>query len=437
MIIIQQILFVLITAAAIFFFAKRVRTISQNIQLGRPEDRSDRPGERFKNMTLFALGQKKMFQRIVPAVFHFLIYIGFILINIEIAEIFLDGLTGKHRVLSGLIGPIYPVAIGFFELLAVGVIVACIVFLARRDLVKLSRFWKREMEGWPHLDARIILWVELALMVALLVMNAADYQLQQLGEPHYPQVGAFAVSQFIAPLFSGLSEGALLTIERAAWWMHWIGILAFLNYIPFSKHFHIFLAFPNTFYGDLKTRGEMRDMPEIANEVKAMMDVSGQTQADPLPEDFRFGAKDATDLTWKNLMDAYSCTECGRCTDECPASQTGKLLSPRKIMMDTRDRIEEIGELKKAGETDEKTLYGDYILKEEIMACTTCNACVQACPVNINPLDIIYQVRRYIAMEEAGTPQEWNTMFTSMENNQAPWQFNPSDRMNWAENLEE
>ena len=430
--ILQQIIFFIVTGIAIYFFAKRIKTISRNIQLGKSEDRSNNSGARWKNMFLFALGQRKMFQRMVPAVFHFIIYIGFLLINLEVLEIFLDGITGKHRILSGFLGPIYPIAIGFFELLAVGVIIACIVFLIRRDGIKLSRFWKKEMEGWPALDARIILWVELALMTALLVMNATDFNLQSLDPEHYHPVGGFAVSQFIAPLFSGLGKGALIGIERTAWWFHWLGILAFLNYVPFSKHFHIMIAFPNTYFGDLKDAGEMRDMPEIANEVKAMMDMSGQTQVDPLPEDFRFGAKDADDLTWKNLMDSYSCTECGRCTDECPANQTGKLLSPRKIMMDTRDRIEEIGKLKETNATDEKSLYGDFITKEELLACTTCNACVQACPVNINPLDIILQLRRFVAMEEASTPGEWNTMFTSMENNMAPWQFNPADRLNWA-----
>ena len=434
--IIQQILFVVVTAIAGTIFYKRVAKISSNIQLGRAENRSDQPAKRFKNMSLFALGQKKMFQRIVPAILHLLIYVGFILINIEVAEIFIDGISGKHRIFAKPLGGLYKVAISFFELLAVGVIVACVVFLIRRDLLKLSRFWKQEMKGWPHLDANIILWVELVLMIALLVMNAADYNLQQLGADHYPQTGKFAVSQFIAPMLSGLSETALIGLERGMWWLHWLGILAFLNYIPYSKHFHIFIAFPNTYFGSLEPTGEIRDMPAVANEVKAMMDPSGGTNAEPLPENFRFGAKDANDLSWKNLMDAYSCTECGRCTDQCPANQTGKLLSPRKIMMDTRDRIEEIGNLKE-GETDNKALYGDYISKEELMACTTCQACVQACPVNINPLDIIYQLRRYVVMEEADTPTEWNSMFTSMENNMAPWQFNPADRLNWADELKD
>ena len=434
--IIQQILFVVVTAIAGTIFYKRVAKISSNIQLGRAENRSDQPAKRFKNMSLFALGQKKMFQRIVPAILHLLIYVGFILINIEVAEIFIDGISGKHRIFAKPLGGLYKVAISFFELLAVGVIVACVVFLIRRDLLKLSRFWKQEMKGWPHLDANIILWVELVLMIALLVMNAADYNLQQLGADHYPQTGKFAVSQFIAPMLSGLSETALIGLERGMWWLHWLGILAFLNYIPYSKHFHIFIAFPNTYFGSLEPTGEIRDMPAVANEVKAMMDPSGGANAEPLPENFRFGAKDANDLSWKNLMDAYSCTECGRCTDQCPANQTGKLLSPRKIMMDTRDRIEEIGTLKE-GETDNKALYGDYISKEELMACTTCQACVQACPVNINPLDIIYQLRRYVVMEEADTPTEWNSMFTSMENNMAPWQFNPADRLNWADELKD
>lgn len=428
----QQILFVFVTFLGFFIFGKRISTITKNIKLGKDEDRSGDELARFKNMTLFALGQKKMFQRIVPAVLHFMVYIGFILINIEVLEIIIDGVTGHHRIFSSLLGGVYTFAIGFFELLGVGVIIACVIFLIRRDFLKLSRFWKKEMKGWPHIDANIILYVEIILMTALLIMNAADLNIQALDAAHYPKTGNFLVSQFIAPIFSGLPEFALIAIERLMWWFHWIGILLFLNYVPYSKHFHIMIAFPNTYFGSLQANGEMRDMPEIANEVKAMMDPTAAA-GEPLPEDFRFGAKDANDLTWKNLMDSYSCTECGRCTSQCPANQTGKLLSPRKIMMDTRDRIEEIG---KNTLTDEKSLYGDYISKEELMACTTCNACVQACPVNINPLDIILQLRRYVAMEEANTPQEWNAMFTSMENNMAPWQFNPADRMNWADDLE-
>ncbi len=427
---IQQLLFVLVAGIAIYFFSKRLSTIIANIRLGKAENLNNHPQERLQNMVLFALGQKKMFRNWVPGILHFMVYAGFILINIEVLEIFIDGVLGKHRVFAKPLGSFYTFSISFFELLGVGVIIACIIFLLRRNLFKVSRFWKKEMEGWPFLDANIILWVEIVLMMALLIMNAADLQLQSLESPHYVDTGKFLVSQLLAPFFSGFSESSLIAIERGMWWTHLIGILLFLNYVPYSKHLHIFFAFPNTYYGSLKPKGEMRNMPEIANEVKAMMDMSGQTEVDPLPEDFRFGVKDADDLTWKSLLDAYSCTECGRCTAACPANQTGKLLSPRKIMMDTRDRIEEIGQLQ--GEKDEKSLYGDYISKEELLACTTCNACVQECPVNINPLDIILQMRRYVAMEEASTPPEWNTMFTSLENNMAPWQFNPADRMNWA-----
>jgi len=431
---VQQIIFVLVLGLAGFVFGKRLRAIIHNIKLGREDDRSGDTGIRFKNMTLFALGQKKMFRNWIPAVLHFVVYLGFILINIEILEIIVDGLLGKHRIFAEPLGSLYTVAISFFEILGVGVIIACIILLIRRNLFKVSRFWKKEMEGWPFLDANIILWVEIVLMSALLIMNAADLNLQSLGADHYVSTGKFAVSQFIAPLFSGFSESSLIGIERGMWWAHLLGILAFLNYVPYSKHLHIFFAFPNTYYGDLNSKGEMENMEEIANEVKMMLDPSAASDAPPLPEDFRFGAKDADDLTWKNLLDAYSCTECGRCTDACPANQTGKLLSPRKIMMDTRDRIEEIGKNKKSEATeDSKSLYGDYVSKEELMACTTCNACVQECPVNINPLDIILKMRRYVAMEEAGTPSEWNTMFTSMENNFAPWQFSPDDRMKWVE----
>ncbi len=431
---IQQIVFVIVLATAISLFYLKIRSITRNVKLGKSEPRNDNTGIRFKNMILVAFGQKKMFRNFIPAILHFVVYVGFILINIEVLEIFLDGLLGKHRILSQPLGSIYTLAISFFEVLGVGVIIACTIFLLRRNLFKVSRFWKKEMEGWPFLDANIILWVEIVLMAALLLMNAADLNLQKLDPDHYHKTGNFLVSGLVAPLFSGLGKAPLIGLERGMWWLHLLGILAFLNYVPFSKHLHILFAFPNTFYGDLESKGKMKNMPEIANEVKMMMDPAAAGNAEPLPEDFRFGAKDADDLTWKNLLDAYSCTECGRCTAACPANQTGKLLSPRKIMMDTRDRIEEIGKaVNKGGEKNEKSLYGHYISKEELMACTTCNACVEECPVNINPLDIILQLRRYVAMEEAGTPAEWNTMFTSMENNFAPWQFSPDDRLKWTE----
>jgi len=326
---------------------------------------------------------------------------------------------------------LYAAAISFFELLAVAVIISCVFFLLRRNVLKLSRFWKKEMEGWPFLDANIILWVEILLMTALLIMNMADVNLQQLHNTHYQQAGPFLISGLLAPVFTGMPENTLIAIERSAWWLHLVGILAFLNYVPYSKHLHIILAFPNTYFGNIKPAGEIDNMNEIANEVKLMLQPDAVTEnTDPLPENYRFGAKDVTDLSWKSLLDAYSCTECGRCTAVCPASQSGKKLSPRKIMMDTRDRIEEVSKVNENND-DNRALYGTYITKEEIMACTTCQACVQECPVNINPLHIIMELRRYIAMEEAATPAEWNTMFTNMENNAAPWQFSPEERLNW------
>ncbi len=429
---IQQIIFVIVFITAMTFFFRRIRAIRNNIMSGQAQNLSDQPWKRLTHMLLFAFGQKKMFRKPIPAVLHFVVYAGFLLINLEVLEILIDGLLGHHRSLHSLLGDFYPTVIGFFELLAVGVIIACIVFLIRRNVLKIPRFHSPEMHGWPFRDANIILWVEIILMVAILVMNAADLNLQELGSRHYPQVGAFVISQNIASLFNGLSENSLIFLERAGWWTHLLGILWFINYVPYSKHLHIFLAFPNAYYADLHATGEMRDMPVVAQEVKQMMQPDAAQDIPPLPEDYRFGAKDANDLSWKNLLDAYSCTECGRCTSVCPANQTGKILSPRKIMMDTRDRIEAIGQ--NNGESDENTLYGHYISKEELLACTTCNACVQECPVSINPLDIILQMRRYVAMEEAGTPAEWNTMFTNLENNQAPWPFSPQDRMKWTTN---
>ncbi len=424
----QQIAFVIVLITALVFFFRRTTDIRNNIMRGKAENRSDQPWKRFGRMLLFAFGQKKMFRKLTPAILHLFVYLGFLLINIEVLEIIIDGITGKHRSFLGLMGASYAPTISFFECLGVTVIISCIIFLIRRNVLNISRFHSPEMKGWPFSDANIILWVEIILMSALLIMNAADLNLQQMDPSHYPNTGKFAVSQFLSPMFQNWSQSSLHTLERSMWWLHLLGILWFLNYIPYSKHLHIFLAFPNSYYMSLQPQGELRDMPEIANEVKLMF--SGDTSnSEALPEDFRFGAKDASDLYWKNLLDAYSCTECGRCTSVCPANQTGKLLNPRKIMMNTRDRIEQIGQLK--GEDDGLSLYGDYISKEEILACTTCNACVEECPVSINPLDIIVQLRRYIAMEEASTPAEWNTMFTSLENNSAPWQFNPNDRVNW------
>ena len=437
--IVSQILFLIALAAAAYFVSRRIILIKKTIQLGKSENRFDRPGERFRKMALLAFGQKKMFDKPVVGILHFLVYAGFILINIEILEIIIDGLAGTHRVFAKPLGAFYPVVINFFELLALGVMVACAIFLFRRNVLKIKRFQPsrhREMKGWPFMDANIILVLEIALMTAFLTMNAADAVLQSRGYGHFAdvQTGSFLISGFISPLLSGWSDGTLAFVERFTWWFHILGILVFMIYVTYSKHLHIALAFPNTYFSELEPKGKMHNMPEVADEVGIML---GVKEAPENPAEIsRFGAKDVEDLSWKNLMDAYSCTECGRCTDVCPANQTGKLLSPRKIMVDTRDRLEDIqqGWIKNGSDyRDEKSLLGDYISDEEILACTSCNACVQACPVTISPLSIILELRRYRVMEESQAPNEWNMMFQNLENNAAPWQFSQDQRMDWAE----
>lgn len=436
--ILQQILFVLLVIVSVFFFAKKVKEIRRNINLGKDEDLSDNSGERWKNMILLALGQKKMFKRPIPALLHFIVYAGFIIINIEILEIILDGILGKHRIFADTLGQVYFVLIGIFEVLAILTIIACAIFLIRRNILKLKRLNQIELNGWPKSDANLILITEIILMTLFLSMNAADYNLQQMNSAHYTNLGQpFWISQYIAPLLSGLSESALIFIERACWWLHIIGIFAFLNYLPYSKHLHIVLAFPNAYYGKLNPKGEMDNMPEIQNEVLYMMEpdkAPTEMPTDTTPP--RFGARDIMDLSWKNLLDAYSCTECGRCTNVCPANITGKKLSPRKIMMDTRDRMVEAGKVLDANKgewvDDGKTLLHDYITAEEIRACTTCNACVEACPVSIDPLDIILELRRNLVMEESNAPQEWNMMFGNIETSMGPWKLSPDDRDKWV-----
>ncbi|MDO6518299.1 (Fe-S)-binding protein [Zobellia uliginosa] len=434
-----NILFVIVLIAGIGFFARNVKRLSRNIKLGKDVDVSDDKGQRWKNMAKIALGQTKMVVRPIAGFLHIIVYVGFIIINIEVLEIVLDGILGTHRIFAPL-GSIYDVLIGSFEILAFLVIVAVTVFWVRRNIIRIRRFIKPEMTGWPKQDGNLILYIELVLMVLFLTMNGADYQLQQMGADHYLKAGMFPVSQFMAPLFEGMSMSSLILLERTAWWLHIIGILCFLNYLYYSKHLHILLAFPNTYYGKLKPKGQFKNLDAVTAEVKLMMDPSADPFAAPAEEDAgepeKFGASDVTDLSWVQLLNSYTCTECGRCTDECPANQTGKKLSPRKIMMDTRDRLEEVGKNIDANKgqfvDDGKQLLDDYISREELWACTTCNACVQACPVSIDPLSIIMDMRQYLVMEQSAAPTDLNNMMGNIENNGAPWPFNQMDRLNWA-----
>ncbi len=441
----QQILFIVVASAAAYFFLGRIMKIRKNILLGRDENRSDHPLKRWKSMLLVAFGQKKMFKKPIPAFLHLLVYIGFIVINIEVIEFFLDGVTGKHRTIAGLLQKwdltgIYTATLNVFEFLAIGVILSCVFFLIRRNVFKIKRFHNPEMTRWPKLDANLILIFEIILMLAILTMNASDQILQERNVAGYPNTGLMIFSEiFAAPFYRPFDSSILVIIERIAWWFHIVGIFAFAIYVTYSKHLHTLLAFPNTYYANLEPAGKITNMPEVTQEVNMMLGITNpENDGQPPAEIKRLGAKDVRDLSWKNLLDAYTCTECGRCTAECPANQTGQKLSPRKIMMDTRDRIEELGDLILKNDEDfddGKSLLGDYISKEEIFACTSCNACVEACPVTIDPLSIILQMRRFMTMEESSAPSEWNAMFSNIETSFSPWKFPPSDRFNWAEEL--
>ncbi|MWW23734.1 (Fe-S)-binding protein [Algibacter lectus] len=431
-----NIVFAIILFCGIGYFAKNVKKLFRNINLGQDVDVSDNKPERWKNMARIALGQSKMVRRPVSGFLHVVVYVGFVIINIEVLEIIIDGLFGTHRIgLSVLPTSVYGFLIGTFEVLACLVFVSVIVFWIRRNVIKIQRFWKSEMTSWPKSDGNIILYFEMVLMSLFLIMNATDLHFQGVNSGN-------VISQYIAPMFSGLPETTLHFIERSAWWIHIVGILIFLNYLYFSKHLHILLAFPNTFYGKLTPKGQFNNLESVTNEVKLMMDPNADPFAAPAEGDVdevpaKFGASDVQDLSWVSLLNAYTCTECGRCTSECPANLTGKKLSPRKIMMDTRDRLEEVGKNIDANngefKDDGKQLLGDYITNEEIWACTSCNACVEACPVSIDPLSIIIEMRRYLVMEQSAAPTELNNMMTNIENNGAPWPYNQMDRLNWKD----
>lgn len=427
---IPNLLFALLLIVGVGIFVKNIKKIIRNIKLGKAIDRSDNADKRWKNMLLVAFGQSKMVSRPLSGILHIIVYAGFIIINIEVIEILIDGLFGTHRIFK-FAGSLYTFLIGSFEILAFMVFVSVIIFWMRRMVIRVPRFWNKEMTSWPKNDALNILYFEMVLMSLFIIMNATDTAFQQLnaGNP---------ISQFVTPLFSNFSADSLHFIERTAWWIHVIGIFIFLNYLYYSKHLHILLAFPNTFYANLNPKGQLDNLESVTNEVKLMMDPNANPYAAPLEDAVpsKFGASDVTDLTWVQLMNAYTCTECGRCTSVCPANITGKELSPRAIMMKTRDRLEEVGKIidqKGSFENEGKQLLNDYITPEELWACTSCNACVEACPVNINPLSIIMDMRRFLVMEQSAAPQELNVMMTNIENNGAPWQYSQMDRLNWKD----
>ncbi len=435
---IPNILFFLLLAAGVGYFTKNIRTVIRNIKLGIPVAINDHKKERYGNVARIALGQSKLLKRPISGALHAIVYLGFIIINIEVLEIIIDGLLGTHRIFAFL-GGFYDFLIGTFEILALLVLVSVVLFWTRRNVLKIKRFLSPEMKGWPKQDGNIILYFEVVLMGLFLIMNSSDYALQQMGAAHYIQAGSYPVSSLFAGVFDAMSQSSLIVIERTAWWLHITGILIFLNYLYFSKHLHILLAFPNVYFGAVTPKGQFKNNQAVTAEVKMMMDPSVDPFAAPAPDappPAKFGASDVMDLSQVQLLNAYTCTECGRCTSECPANQTGKKLSPRKIMMDTRDRLQEVSKNMDANAgvfvPDGKELLKDYISTEELWACTTCNACVEACPVSIDPLSIIMDMRQYLVMEQSAAPTELNGTMTNIENNGAPWPFNQMDRLNWA-----
>ena len=439
----DNVLFAIVLAIGFGYFFMNVKKIIRNIKLGTAVDRSDNPKERWKNMAMIALGQSKMVKRPVAGILHIVVYLGFIIINIELLEIIIDGLFGTHRVFAFL-GGTYDFLIGSFEILAVLVLLAVFTFWTRRNIIRLKRFISSDLNGYPKNDANYILYFEVVLMSLFLLMNASDLHLQQVpgGFSHFIKAGSFPISQFIEPIFNGMSNELVMLLSEAFWWLHIVGILIFMNYLYFSKHLHILLAFPNTYFANLKPQGQFDNLSSVTNEVKLMMDPNADPFAAPADANAapsKFGASDVMDLNWVQLMNAYTCTECGRCTSSCPANQTGKKLSPRKIIMDTRDRLEEVGrnidKNKGVFVPDSVSLLNNYITAEELWACTSCNACVEECPVNISPLSIILDMRRYLVMEQSAAPMPLNAMMTNIENNGAPWQYNQQDRLNWKNEI--